>query len=967
MKCATLGICLLLGAVTTGIEVSGTLAMPEEWTVFPVVDVIDRDNPDFKTLKSIPDSIKVSGETVTGKKVKVRGNSRDLKDVFGHVQMGNTAYVFIPLNSKTEQTVTLGLGADWWLQAWVNGKEIINTLETGNIDWPPDITNFTRNVPLDKGANILTVKFISGTGSSVLAVGGPDELRMIPPEKWRTMDFNPDSRLCYAPRLQENRSQAGPGELGGAGIVIRRDAAVGETTAAHELAGYLEKATGKKSEIIHEDTVSRESGLIYVGSTQYAMKCGIDAGSFDPEQWLIRSIGGNLIITGGNPRGVLYAVYHFLEKTVGVRWWSPWEEYVPDRSNGLPAGEIDLSGTPLFKLRCLNTYNLYDTKQGQEKLWAPRNRINTEMHVGIPYQYGGGIEYGPPSFVHTEGQYYNLLRNRGLLKPEWVAMKNGKREILTKAHHFEYQLCLSNAELRKAVLMIMLENIRKTRASEVPPVIFDFSFNDTSTKCECPSCAETVKKYGSDAGLILEFVNELAARIEEKYPEVMLQTMAYMNTEPVPEGIVPRDNVMVVLCDTLSSYTVPIPEDGRFGKLLAAWSRIAGKIKIWDYHTTFGDTALPMPFELVFQPDLQLFHKHHAYGVMTEYHFPVFEDMRDLRFWVLAKLLEDPYQDTAKLIEDFTEGFYGNGGRFVREYLILLQDAARKTPGNFTTQATLEVAGFITPEFVVKAQKCFDEAEKAVADSEILSRRIRLARLGADKAAFLLFPKISAEYPSIHFNRDSLLKRINRTVDEQYALRAGNLLPHREIRAKNDRDRFMSTLKNEIQMDSCDDINKFTWNQPAWRPKWFTKEEVGKLEVSTEHKVTGKGSIHWSAGEAEIKAKLLEMPNLRFIRLTYLYGTNIARATKIKFHIKCENAQHPPIFATLTSPSGKYKHIPVLARNEVTGGWKEIIWELGDEAGQNCTHLYFRLFALPEDFRAGDGIDIYLDDIRMEQ
>ena len=35
---------------------------------------------------------------------------------------------------------------------------------------------------------------------------------------------------------------------------------------------------------------------------------------------MIRTVGDNLILTGGRPRGTLYAVYEFLERPVGCHW-----------------------------------------------------------------------------------------------------------------------------------------------------------------------------------------------------------------------------------------------------------------------------------------------------------------------------------------------------------------------------------------------------------------------------------------------------------------------------------------------------------------------------------------------------------------------------------------------------------------------------------------------------------------------
>ena len=47
---------------------------------------------------------------------------------------------------------------------------------------------------------------------------------------------------------------------------------------------------------------------------------GIDCEKLGEEEWVIRTVGDDLILTGGRPRGTMYAVYEFLEDYVGCHW-----------------------------------------------------------------------------------------------------------------------------------------------------------------------------------------------------------------------------------------------------------------------------------------------------------------------------------------------------------------------------------------------------------------------------------------------------------------------------------------------------------------------------------------------------------------------------------------------------------------------------------------------------------------------
>ncbi len=83
----------------------------------------------------------------------------------------NTAYVFAELYSPTEQTVTLGIGADWWIQCWMNGEPFFDTLETGNPSGRFSILDSKIEVELREGRNVLAMRFIRGRSSALLAIG----------------------------------------------------------------------------------------------------------------------------------------------------------------------------------------------------------------------------------------------------------------------------------------------------------------------------------------------------------------------------------------------------------------------------------------------------------------------------------------------------------------------------------------------------------------------------------------------------------------------------------------------------------------------------------------------------------------------------------------------------------------------------------------------------------------------------
>ena len=152
---------------------SGALAFPRAWTVFAPTD---------RNFKPSPEQISSVPKEFSGAKslsVQMVGDELDLAPIFGGQKEGNSAWIFAELEAPFDCDYSIGAGADWWMEYYVNGVKVIDTMTSGNQKTPYQINNHIATVKLKKGRNILTVKFVSGSASSVLKMGGPDELRAL--------------------------------------------------------------------------------------------------------------------------------------------------------------------------------------------------------------------------------------------------------------------------------------------------------------------------------------------------------------------------------------------------------------------------------------------------------------------------------------------------------------------------------------------------------------------------------------------------------------------------------------------------------------------------------------------------------------------------------------------------------------------------------------------------------------------
>lgn len=150
----------------------GTVAFPSDWTLYgPVAkDFV----PTEADLNSIPEQL----EGKAGRKVKRNQQRLDFLPLLGS-GVNKCGWAFAVVNSPVEMDCTIGAGADWWMQVFVNGRKIFDTLKDGNVKSPVAMDNYTAAVRLKKGKNIIAAKLLTGASSAMLYLAGPNDLRSI--------------------------------------------------------------------------------------------------------------------------------------------------------------------------------------------------------------------------------------------------------------------------------------------------------------------------------------------------------------------------------------------------------------------------------------------------------------------------------------------------------------------------------------------------------------------------------------------------------------------------------------------------------------------------------------------------------------------------------------------------------------------------------------------------------------------
>ena len=372
-----------------------------------------------------------------------------------------------------------------------------------------------------------------------------------------------------------------------------------------------------------------------------------------------------MTIKGGNGRGVLYGVYKFLEELGGVRYFTPDLETVPTSDIVLKDGVV-LEYTPFFEDRRLNWNSV---KLATD--WCLKQGING--HDGeMSAKYGGKNVYGSGLFVHT----------LGLLNEDTSDETPGDNP----------NPCLTSEEVYQTVL----KNLR-ARLEEDPTVnIVSVSQNDNNDYCKCENCQASDAYYstsatdptqGGPAGTLLAFVNRIAEELEDEYPDLVIDTLAYNYTQAPPKNIVPRENVCIRVCSIRVCFMHPMtvcPEHKGpngyqwtrtklFMNDFLNWGKICDRIYLWDYTTNFRFYIAPFSNFGAIRENMKFYHENGVRGMFPQGNSQsISGEFGELRAYLLAKLMWNPYmsqEEYDRHMNEFLEAYYGAGWVYIRQFI----------------------------------------------------------------------------------------------------------------------------------------------------------------------------------------------------------------------------------------------------------------------------------------------------------
>ncbi len=197
-------------------DFAGDCRFPRNWRVFAPVPAGLK-----APLNAIPE--KLAG--ITGKEVPLNNNRIAFASFFREPKLRNTAWLYGVIESTAAAEYTIGASADDFMAVYVNGKLVIDTLESGDgAGDSPHFSRHTATVRLQEGENIVAIRFQSGSGANpVISLGGAEDLRNLSSVVTVTEAFlrddyeQPGQRPC-SPKLIRGILTDGIQEYGGQAV-----------------------------------------------------------------------------------------------------------------------------------------------------------------------------------------------------------------------------------------------------------------------------------------------------------------------------------------------------------------------------------------------------------------------------------------------------------------------------------------------------------------------------------------------------------------------------------------------------------------------------------------------------------------------------------------------------------------------------------------------------------------------------
>ena len=552
-------------------------------------------------------------------------------------------------------------------------------------------------------------------------------------------------------------------------IVVPDRLKTGDPLVIRELQTHLKSATGADFRVAKQSVQPSEK-RIYLGISPD----GFQMDSLAEQEHCVLTRGKDLFLFGKGLNGARYAVYDFLQKDLGIRFFDARGGVKIPKVGKLQIQDLNRRIKFDFEVRRTTMYWLFNHPHSTYFLY--RNGQNNGVS---PYFRQRGIQSAPDDFqvlyplghtlpmyipVNSKASTYSWIRKeypeQNLWKehPEYFTMNSaGKRQQ-------GRQYCMSNPGLRKLLAERILENMKRNPDMNS----FDVSANDTPDRfCWCPDCLALEKKYGAIGGPLFDFFMEFCPVAAKKYPGKYITTLIYRKgqTQKPPKNVRFPENFMPVFApiDDNFAYDWNHPDNRETYEDLKKWCGITGRVLIWYYPNPYTNHINP-PFGNVERMvnDIRLMKEAGVAGMGWEHNVGVPEmiGFTEMQSWLALQLFQNvnlPWKDMA---DEFISFEYGKAAPLMKKYWLELEKLRKTGTFKMPWNPDWSCFSYLTPERLLRWNSWFDQMETLVKDSPRELFSVQRVRVNLDLTMLQNYAKLKKADPAFRSSYEQLEKRL---------------------------------------------------------------------------------------------------------------------------------------------------------------------------------------------------------------
>ncbi len=423
--------------------------------------------------------------------------------------------------------------------------------------------------------------------------------------------------------------------------------------AATELQTIFEKSTGVTLPILYSQTVGTDLSGHYlsIGETDLKEAANVSVEKLKTSGYGLFLKENTLIMAGKTSRSTLYAVYEFLEKNLGYRYYADNEIFVRDVINAKLLA-FDYTYEPPFaatNIAAKSAGVVYGGERLKTKDWV--------LPTGWPHSYGA-------------------LLPKDKYPDYWVPGTS--------------ILCLSNQQMWEDAALNVIASMEETGHYS-----YMLSAEDAWGKCSCDTCEEMDAKY-SHSGLYVLFGNYVAKRVREYFaqtnpavsPKIFL--LAYFDTKSPPvkedekgnislidQTLKGEENLYVQVClveQDFSSSIYSTANQALYNQLVN-WKLVTSNLWAYIYDGWEVNYNSQYFFDWEYKADTVKALAENGYEAVQWEMCPssttALVAFEKLKAYHITRLMFDLEADSNQIIVDFMEHYYKEAAPYVLEYFDL--------------------------------------------------------------------------------------------------------------------------------------------------------------------------------------------------------------------------------------------------------------------------------------------------------